>query len=154
MNFSGVEKEIRTGVPYEGKYKEIFNTDDARFGGTGICNSRIICAEDIEWDVREQSIAVKLAPLSLSILRFVPYTEAELEKVIAERIRKRTIIAKSAPKKKVAKTSQVDKGASEKTVAQSKQNANCESQKTTANTAKTKKATVKRASASKNKGDK
>ncbi len=153
-NFSGVEKEIRTGVPYEGKYKEIFNTDDARFGGTGICNSRIICAEDIEWDDREQSIAVKLAPLSLSILRFVPYTEKELEKVIAERIRKRTIIAKSAPKKKVAKTSQTDKVASGKAVPQSKQEASCDSKNTTENTAKTTKATANKASALKNKGDK
>ena len=33
-NFSGVEKEITTGVPYEGKYKEILNTDDKKYGGT------------------------------------------------------------------------------------------------------------------------
>ena len=26
-NFSGVPREITTGVPYEGKYKEILNTD-------------------------------------------------------------------------------------------------------------------------------
>ncbi|MBQ9143050.1 MAG: 1,4-alpha-glucan branching protein GlgB [Lachnospiraceae bacterium] len=107
-NFSGVEKEIRTGVPYEGKYKEIFNTDDERFGGSGVKNGRIIRAEDMEWDNREQSISVKLAPLSLSILRFVPYTEEELEKVIAERIRKRTIIAKTEPKKSTAKSTKTN----------------------------------------------
>ncbi len=98
-NFAGVEQSIRTGVPYEGKYLEIFNTDDKRFGGKGLLNKEYICADDTRWDDREQSIEVKLAPLSLSILRFLPYTEEELEKVIAERIRKRTIIATKSPKK-------------------------------------------------------
>lgn len=92
-NFAGVEQTIRTGVPYEGKYLEIFNTDDKQFGGKGLLNKEHICAEDTRWDDKEQSIEVKLAPLSLSVLRFVPYTEEELEKVIAERIRKRAIIA-------------------------------------------------------------
>ncbi|MBQ8821053.1 MAG: 1,4-alpha-glucan branching protein GlgB [Lachnospiraceae bacterium] len=102
-NFAGKEQTIRTGVPYEGKYKEIFNTDDVKFGGSGVVNSRVKKAEDIVWDAKDQSIEVRLAPLSLSILRFVPYTEEELEKVIAERIRKKTIIKKEKTVKKGAK---------------------------------------------------
>lgn len=102
-NFAGKEQTIRTGVPYEGKYKEIFNTDDVKFNGTGIVNPRVKKAEDIVWDAKDQSIEVKLAPLSLSILRFVPYTEEELEKVIAERIRKKTIIKKEKNVKKGTK---------------------------------------------------
>ena len=102
-NFAGKEQIIRTGVPYEGKYKEIFNTDDVKLGGSGVVNSRIKKAEDIVWDAKEQSIEVKLAPLSLSILRFVPYTEEELEKVIAERIRKKTIVKKEKTVKKGTK---------------------------------------------------
>lgn len=102
-NFAGKATEIRTGVPYEGKYQEIFNTDDKKFAGSGIINKKAIAAEDISWDDKEQSIAVKMAPLSLSILRFVPYTEEELEKVIADRIRKRTIIAKKEVKTKVVR---------------------------------------------------
>ncbi|MBQ2804036.1 MAG: alpha amylase C-terminal domain-containing protein, partial [Lachnospiraceae bacterium] len=99
-NFSGVEKEITTGVPYEGKYKELLNTDAVKYGGSGIVNSRIKQAQDTEWDDRRQSVTVKLAPLSLSILQFVPYTEEELEKVIAQRIRKSTPIKKSTSPKK------------------------------------------------------
>ena len=79
-NFSGVEQQITTGVPFDGKYKEIFNSDDEKYGGSGIQNSRVKTARETEWDDRPWSVTVKLAPLSLSILRYVPYTEAELEK--------------------------------------------------------------------------
>ena len=100
-NFAGVEQEITVGVPYEGKYKEILNTDDEKYGGAGNVNGRIKRAEDKEWDDRRLSISVKMAPLSASILEFVPYTEEELEKVIEQRIRKNAIIrrAKTAGRK-------------------------------------------------------
>ena len=99
-NFAGVAQEITTGVPFEGKYKEILNTDDRKYGGTGVVNSRVKKAEDREWDDRPLSVTVKLAPVSVSILQFVPYTEKELEKVIAERIRKNAVIKKSSSKGK------------------------------------------------------
>lgn len=98
-NFAGSPQEIRTGVPFEGKYKEILNTDETRFGGTGVRNPRIKKTEDISWDDRDQSISVKLAPTSLSILRFVPYTEEELEEVIAARIRRKTVVQKKRKQK-------------------------------------------------------
>lgn len=79
-NFSGVEREITTGVPYDGKYKEILNTDAKEFGGSGIVNARIKPARQREWDDRSQSVTVKLAPTSVSILQYVPYTPEELEK--------------------------------------------------------------------------
>ena len=58
-------------------------------------NSRTKATTDTEWDDKRQSITVKLAPQSLSILRFDPYTEEELVKVIEERIRKNTPLKKS-----------------------------------------------------------
>jgi len=102
-NFSGVEKDITTGVPYEGKYKEILNTDAVKYGGSGVVNSRIKAAVDTEWDDRRQSVTVKLAPQSLSILQFVPYTEEELTKVIEARIRKNTPVMKTVKKTAVKK---------------------------------------------------
>lgn len=113
-NFAGIEQDITTGVPYEGKYKEIFNSDNIKYGGSGIVNERIKRATDTRWDERPQSITVKLAPLSLSILQFIPYTEEELAKVIEERIRKNTPI-----KKKAAQRKTVDKKPSKKAVSKS-----------------------------------
>lgn len=69
-NFSGIAKEITTGVPYEGKYKEILNTDAVAFGGSGIVNPRVKQSKKKEWDDREDSVTIKLAPLSLSILQY------------------------------------------------------------------------------------
>lgn len=94
-NFSGVDKEITTGVPFEGKYKEILNTDAKKYGGSGVVNNRAKAAVDREWDDRRQSITLKLAAQSLSILKFDPYTEDELAKVIEERIRRNTPIKKT-----------------------------------------------------------
>lgn len=102
-NFAGIEQEITTGVPYEGKYKEIFNSDNIRYGGSGIVNERVKRAEDRRWDERHQSITVRLAPLSLSILKFIPYTGDELAKVIEERIRKNTPVKKTVSKKPAPK---------------------------------------------------
>ncbi len=98
-NFAGIEQSITTGVPYEGKYKELLNTDSKEFGGTGIVNAQIKRAIDNQADGRAQSITLKLAPLSISILKFIPYTETELAKVIEERIRRNTPIKKTSKKK-------------------------------------------------------
>ncbi len=97
-NFAGIEQSITTGVPYEGKYKEIFNSDAVIFGGTGVVNNQTRRAIDTQADGRAQSITVKIAPLSISVMKFIPYTETELAKVIEERIRRNTPIKKSKSK--------------------------------------------------------
>jgi 1,4-alpha-glucan branching enzyme len=79
-NFAGVAAEITTGVTEPGKYKEIFNSDDEKYGGTGVVNSRVKRSKPNEWDDCPDSVTVKLAPLSLSILKFIPFTEEELAK--------------------------------------------------------------------------
>ena len=79
-NFSGVTKEITTGVPMPGKYKEIFNTDEKRFGGSGIINSKTLSSEEREWDDRAESLTLKLAPTSISILVYSPFSRADLKR--------------------------------------------------------------------------
>ena len=118
-NFAGIPQEITTGVPYEGKYKEILNTDDTKYGGTGAVNSRLRKTKPKECDGRHQSITVKLAPLSLSILEFIPFTEEELEKEIERRIRENVPVRKADKKagaaKKVAAARKADPSKAEMT---------------------------------------
>ena len=66
-NFAGVDREVQIGVPEMGRYKEIFNTDDTRYGGEGYINPRARKATVKKADGCEQSIKVKMAPLSVSI---------------------------------------------------------------------------------------
>ena len=68
-NFSNVEyDDFRIGVPYPGKYKEMFNSDAESYGGTGVGNPRVKMSKKTECDERKNSITVKLAPLSVQII--------------------------------------------------------------------------------------
>lgn len=95
FNFAGISQTVTTGVPYEGKYEELINTDDKVFGGTGIVNNEILRAEAVSADGRPQSISVKLGAQSMTIMKFIPYTEQELAKVIEERIRNYTPVKRT-----------------------------------------------------------
>lgn len=97
-NFAGIEQTITSGVPYEGKYLEVLNTDETVYDGTGIVNKDEIRAGSMSADGRPQSITVKLAAQSMTIMKFIPYTEEELAKVIEERIRNFTPVKKSKHK--------------------------------------------------------
>ncbi|MBQ7360490.1 MAG: 1,4-alpha-glucan branching protein GlgB [Lachnospiraceae bacterium] len=96
-NFSGAAQDITVGVPFAGKYKEILNTDDVKYGGQGNVNSRVKAAANKEWDDRDQSITVKMAPLTVSILKYIPYTKEELEKKKQAKAKK--AVAKKETKK-------------------------------------------------------
>ena len=84
-NFANVGKEFTIGVPYEGKYREILNTDDKEFGGEGMVNAGIICSEEGEYDGKPASIQVVSAPLSISIFAYTPYTEEEKAEIARKR---------------------------------------------------------------------
>ena len=79
-NFSGIEEEITTGVPIPGKYRELLNTDAKAFDGSGMVNAKMISSKEQPCDDREESITVKLAPLSLTFLQYVPFTKADLKR--------------------------------------------------------------------------
>ena len=56
-NFSNVEyDDFRIGVPYPGKYKEMFNSDAEAYGGTGVGNPRVKMSKKTECDERKNSI--------------------------------------------------------------------------------------------------
>ena len=70
-NFANISyKDYIVGVPYQGLYKEVLCSQDKKFGGTGVANSRVKHAEPKESDDMKQSIKIQLAPLSVSIFEY------------------------------------------------------------------------------------
>lgn len=101
-NFANAKQKFRIGVPYEGKYKEILNTDAKIYGGTGIVNKNVCDTIETEWDGKPYAIDMVSAPLSVSIFSYTPYTaeeKAEIDRVRAEELRK----AKEAEERRAAK---------------------------------------------------
>ena len=73
FNFTPVVYEnFRMGVPFEGKYKEIFNSDDTIYGGTGHVNRRQKVSKKVSWDGRDNSIVAEVPPLGMSVWSCMP----------------------------------------------------------------------------------
>jgi len=89
VNFANAEQEFVIGVPYEGKYTEILNTDDERYGGLGRVNGEAKFAEEVEIDGKPYSFKMMSAPLSASIFNYTPYNEEERKQIA----RKKRILA-------------------------------------------------------------
>lgn len=128
-NFSGVSRaDHKIGVPYAGKYKEIFNSDARKFGGSGFTNPKAVASREDECDEREESVRVKSAAFSISVFSYTPFTakeKAEIEeqkelerqrKIEEERLRKakeEEAIAKEAAKEALEKAKEADRMAKE-----------------------------------------
>ena len=70
INFSPVAVEgYRFGVPPKARYEELFNTDEERWGGSGVTNPQPIKTECIPSHQQAQSIAVRVPPLGAVILQ-------------------------------------------------------------------------------------
>ena len=67
-NFSDVDrKDYKIGVPFSGKYKEVFSSDDVKFGGRGFVNPRVKRSKEDECDGRVYSVRVNVPALSVSV---------------------------------------------------------------------------------------
>jgi 1,4-alpha-glucan branching enzyme len=65
MNFTPVNRQnYRIGVPKANSYQEVFNSDDHRYGGSGIVSKDAILVEDLPCHNFEQSIELSIPPLS------------------------------------------------------------------------------------------
>ncbi|MDY2819998.1 MAG: 1,4-alpha-glucan branching protein GlgB [Hominisplanchenecus sp.] len=70
-NFSPLTYEkYKIGVPYPGKYKEIFNSDKKEFGGSGTGNPRLKQSKKEECDDRPDSIVITVPPMSVTIFSY------------------------------------------------------------------------------------
>ena len=83
FNFSPVAyPNHRIGALCKGNYKQVLNSDDAAFGGSGNYPAQTIKAEPIPWDGKEYSVAFDVPPYSVSAFAFKyirPAKKAEKE---------------------------------------------------------------------------
>lgn len=71
-NFTPVPLTMhKIGVPYKGGYVEVLNSDDLKYGGSGIVNHDPIYSLDEAWDHRNQSIHLSVPPLGVVYLKYV-----------------------------------------------------------------------------------
>lgn len=72
-NFTPVcYSELKLGVPYAGKYKEILNSDAIVYGGENHTNPRLKNSKREKMDGMEQSITFTLAPTAIQIFSYQP----------------------------------------------------------------------------------
>ncbi len=76
-NFAAIPYEnYRTGVPFSGKYKEIFNSENRKYGGAGYGNPRAKASKAEKCDERDYTLTVKLPALSVLVFSCTPETES------------------------------------------------------------------------------
>jgi 1,4-alpha-glucan branching enzyme len=60
-----VRYNYRLGVPGDGFYREIINTDGETYGGSNVGNLGGLEAEAVDWQGRTHSIVINLPPLAV-----------------------------------------------------------------------------------------
>ena len=134
-NFSAQSYDKFTvGVPFYGKYKEIFNSDLAVYGGQGIANLRAKTSEVKPYDERECSLTIKVPAYGVIVFSCTPEEMPEKKapaakttvkttaktaaKTAAKTTAKKTAVKKTAAKKTTAKKTAVKKTTAEKAIAE------------------------------------
>ena len=70
LNFTPVPREgYRVGVPHDGNWKEILNSDSKKFFGSGLENKSSCVAESTKWHGQPYSVCLTLSPLSVIVLK-------------------------------------------------------------------------------------
>ncbi len=114
-NFQPVLREnYCIGVPFDGTYSEVFNTDAQEFGGSGITNGTAIVSEEVPMHGHEQSITLTLPPMSVLYLKCVRKKPKRKPKALTDAAKKTTA------KKTKAKADAEEKPKAKKTTAKTK----------------------------------
>jgi 1,4-alpha-glucan branching enzyme len=72
-NFVPVQREdYKIGVPYKGRYELIFDTDAIEFDGSGV-SRKIVTSVDMSMHGFDCAVSLRLAPLSVIYMRYVPF---------------------------------------------------------------------------------
>ena len=65
-----VYEDYKIGVPFKGKYKEIFSSDKEEFGGENHLNTVLKQSKKDECDERPNSITITVPPMGISIFKY------------------------------------------------------------------------------------
>ncbi|ALM06691.1 glycogen branching protein [Sediminicola sp. YIK13] len=69
-NFTPILRlNYRVGIQKAGRLKEIFNTDDEKYGGSGSTNNKELKVESIPWHGNKKSMELDIPPLGVVILK-------------------------------------------------------------------------------------
>jgi 1,4-alpha-glucan branching enzyme len=75
-----VRYHYRVGVPFRGTWKEIFNSDNQEYGGSGVSNHGVLSTAPVKYHGGDYSISLTLPPLAVCVLRLEKeINEFELE---------------------------------------------------------------------------
>ncbi len=83
-----VRYNYRLGVPNDGFYREIINTDGETYGGSNVGNLGGLQTEAIEWQGRTHSIIVNLPPLAVVAFKREAPSTTEAEELTEESLGK------------------------------------------------------------------
>jgi 1,4-alpha-glucan branching enzyme len=64
-----VQQHYRIGVQVRGFWKEIFNSDQPRFGGTGLLNNGLLATTPVKYHGRDYSLTITLPPLAVCVFK-------------------------------------------------------------------------------------
>ena len=67
--------QYRIGVPKKGTYNLIFNSDEESYGGSNQAIKKQYLTENVNWQYRDNSIALNLPPLAMLALKLKPTKE-------------------------------------------------------------------------------
>ena len=63
-----VRNDFRVGLPFAGEWELIANSDELRFGGSGVEPEKLLTSEDEPWHGRKVSTRLTLPPLATIVL--------------------------------------------------------------------------------------
>jgi 1,4-alpha-glucan branching enzyme len=94
LNMTPVPRyNYHVGVPHEGYYKEILNSDAVEYGGSGVGNFGGTSSEAVPMHGKGQSVSLTLPPLGILVLKFTRFEKKVGEDENSRQVEKRARFA-------------------------------------------------------------
>ncbi|MFN8334609.1 MAG: 1,4-alpha-glucan branching protein GlgB [Cyclobacteriaceae bacterium] len=62
-------QHYRIGVPVRGRWREVFNTDNLKYGGSGVLNIGDLLTSPVKYHHQDYSVSITLPPLGMTVLK-------------------------------------------------------------------------------------